>query len=154
MAILEHGPSGYTCVVLLAPNLCFVNLPAQELTLPESFHTTHTHHNKPAHRAAPCGSDEVVSTDRRCANHAPLSLLSLHPDPSPTGKASHESSKDGARECTVLWLTCCTQTTGPVHLRPAQPSVHGPTTSLNYPYPTIKDPFLCQGRWEDSQPRP
>lgn len=38
-------------MVLLAPNCRFVDLPA-ELTLPESFHTTYTHHRThPLYRA-------------------------------------------------------------------------------------------------------
>lgn len=68
MAILEHGPGGYVCAVLLAPNVRFINLLAEELTHQESFHTTYTHH-RTHHRATPCGSHEAVTTDGRCANH-------------------------------------------------------------------------------------
>lgn len=39
-------------MVLLAPNCRFVDLPAEELTVPESFHTTYTHHRThPRYRA-------------------------------------------------------------------------------------------------------
>lgn len=140
MAILEHGPGGYLCVVLLAPNLRLVDLPAEELTHPESFHTTYSHH-----RAAPCGSHEPVSTDGRCANHGLLPSSSLNPDPSLTGIPGTSPSKERARQCTVLCGPCCTQTTG------SQPP---PSSAPTPPTHQQKTPSWHQGRWEDSQPRP
>lgn len=90
------GQGGYICVVLLAPNLRFVDLPAQELTLTESFHTTH----QPSHPPTvprPVDHTRVVSADSRYANHC-----SRYTQTPTTETPDMRSSKGWARECTVL----------------------------------------------------
>lgn len=51
MAILEQGPGRYSCVVLLAPNLRFVYLPAEERILP--LPRTPTNEPRPADHTSP-----------------------------------------------------------------------------------------------------
>lgn len=138
MAILEHGPGGYVYAVLLAPNLRFVDLPADELTHPESFHTTYTHH-----RAALWITRGRFHRRQMRQSWASTVVLAA-PRPLPNGNTWDESDKDWAGMYGPLApLLHPDHWVGPSTTRPP---FQAPTTPINFPYPTTnKRPLLASG---------
>lgn len=143
MAILEHGPGGYVCAVLLAPNLRFVHLPAEELTHPESFHTTSTHH-----RALWITRGLLPQTaDAPIMGYYCVPSPSLHPDPSPTGIPGTSPARTGHGNVRSFGALVAPRPLGrSIYDPPSFPKHQPPPSTLPHqPYPASKRPLLASG---------
>lgn len=140
------GQGGYVCAVLLAPNLCFVDLPAE--ANPTRILPYHVH--APPH-PPPCRALWITRARfhrRQMRQSWASTMVFAASRPLPNGNTWDESQQEHGpgNVRSFVALVGCTQTTGSVHLRPTLLSNHQPpTTSTKCPYPTSKRPLLASG---------
>lgn len=100
------GQGGYVCAVLLAPNLCFVDLPAE--ANPTRILPYHVH--APPH-PPPCRALWITRARfhrRQMRQSWASTMVFAASRPLPNGNTWDESQQEhGPRQCTVLCCACC-----------------------------------------------